>query len=75
MGETCQEALQELQRYLDDECGQDLEVAIRAHLGDCPPCLDRAEFERALRAIISSKCRDAAPPGLIARIATDLGFA
>jgi anti-sigma factor (TIGR02949 family) len=74
MGENCREALRELQRYLDDECGQDVEIAIRRHLGDCPPCLDRAEFERGLRAVVSRKCRDAAPPGLIDRIVYDLGI-
>jgi mycothiol system anti-sigma-R factor len=74
MGDYCREALQELQRYLDDECGQDLEATIRAHLGDCPPCLDRAEFERELRSIISRKCRDTAPSGLVDRIIVDLGI-
>jgi anti-sigma factor (TIGR02949 family) len=72
MGEDCREALEELQRYLDDECQPDLEHAIRLHLGDCPPCLDRAEFERELRAIVARRCRDAAPSGLVSRIVTDL---
>jgi mycothiol system anti-sigma-R factor len=68
MAEDCREALEELARYLDDECPTDLERAIRSHLGDCPPCLDRAEFERELRAVIARRCRDAAPSGLADRI-------
>jgi mycothiol system anti-sigma-R factor len=72
MGEHCRESLEDLERYLDDECEPDLEQAIRAHLGDCPPCLDRAEFERELRAIVARRCKDAAPSGLLDRIITDL---
>lgn len=72
MGEECHEALDELERYLDDECGPDLERAIRAHLGDCSPCLDRAEFERRLRSIVARRCKDAAPSGLMDRIIADL---
>jgi mycothiol system anti-sigma-R factor len=74
MVDKCREALRELQLYLDDECGQDVETAIRMHLGDCPPCFDRAEFERELRAVISRKCRDTAPSTLVTRIMTDLGI-
>jgi anti-sigma factor (TIGR02949 family) len=72
MGEDCRDALHELGRYLDDECGADLEQTIRQHLGDCPPCLDRADFERELRAIVASRCKDAAPSGLLDRIIADL---
>jgi anti-sigma factor (TIGR02949 family) len=72
MTEHCREALEELERYLDHECGPDLEAAIRTHLGDCPPCLDRAEFERELRRIVASRCRDAAPSGLLDRIIGDM---
>jgi mycothiol system anti-sigma-R factor len=72
MGDACRDALDELERYLDDECGPGLEATIRLHLGDCPPCLDRAEFERELRAMVAKRCRDAAPSGLLDRIIADL---
>lgn len=68
MADDCNEVLADLHRYLDGECPRNLEAVIREHLGDCPPCLDRADFEQQLRALIASKCRDAAPPGLADRI-------
>ncbi|CAN5724071.1 MAG: mycothiol system anti-sigma-R factor [Actinomycetota bacterium] len=68
MNEECREVLDRLEIYLDGETQFDLEVAIQHHLQDCPPCLDRAEFERELRALVAAKCRDCAPPGLLARI-------
>lgn len=68
MGDECHEALEELSRYLDRECTADLEAAIRLHLADCPPCLDRAAFEEALRSVLARRCRDRAPEGLAVRI-------
>ncbi|HWB72569.1 MAG TPA: mycothiol system anti-sigma-R factor [Egibacteraceae bacterium] len=64
----CRRVLDELQRYLDGECPETLERTVRAHLHDCPPCLDRAGFERSLRAIVARRCRDAAPAGMVERV-------
>jgi mycothiol system anti-sigma-R factor len=72
MKDECRDSLDELERFLDDECGADLEATIRRHLGDCPPCLDRADFERELRAMVAKRCRDAAPSGLLDRVIADL---
>jgi mycothiol system anti-sigma-R factor len=68
MNEDCREVLDRLEIYLDGETQVDLEVAIQHHLQDCLPCLDRAEFERELRALVAAKCRDCAPPGLLTRV-------
>lgn len=72
MDERCRDALQDLQTYLDGECGRSLEAVIREHLGDCSPCLDRADFERELRAILARRCKDAAPSGLVDRVLAQL---
>lgn len=69
---SCDEVLEELDVFLDNECGEDLAASVRKHLGHCPPCMDRADFERALRDLIASKCRDAAPSGLVDRIIDSL---
>jgi mycothiol system anti-sigma-R factor len=68
MGEDCHAAVSELQRFLDGECGAALERAILAHLDHCDPCVHRAEFERELRVVIATKCRDVAPSGLLERV-------
>lgn len=72
MNDDCHEVLQRLERYLDGECPPDLEMVVAAHLQDCPPCLGRSDFERRLRAMIARKCKDAAPEGLIDRVAERL---
>ncbi|HWH31611.1 MAG TPA: mycothiol system anti-sigma-R factor [Egibacteraceae bacterium] len=72
MLDSCREVLEELDLFLDNECGDDLAASVRRHLGHCPPCMDRADFERALRELIASKCRDAAPSGLVDRIIDSL---
>lgn len=64
----CREALYELQVYLDGECGVALEQAIAVHLRECRPCLDRADFERELRVVIATSCRERAPEGLLERV-------
>lgn len=72
MDEQCRESLRRLQEYLDGECPADLEATIREHLADCPPCWDRADFEREVRAVVARNCREQAPHGLVERILADL---
>jgi anti-sigma factor (TIGR02949 family) len=66
--DSCRQALEELDRYLDGECPVELETAIARHLADCEPCLSRSDFEIALRAVIARHCRQAAPAGLLDRV-------
>jgi anti-sigma factor (TIGR02949 family) len=68
MREDCHAAATELQTFLDGECGAALERAIIAHLDRCPGCVHRADFERELRVVIATKCRDVAPSGLLERV-------
>ncbi|HVL98703.1 MAG TPA: mycothiol system anti-sigma-R factor [Egibacteraceae bacterium] len=72
MTEPCWEVLAELDVYLDGECGPSFEEAVRRHLDACSPCLDRADFQRELRALIAAKCKDAAPSGLLDRVIDSL---
>ena len=64
----CDAALDRLELFLDDECPPDLEEVVRAHIADCPPCFDRADFESRLRGIVAQRCKDAAPAGLMDRV-------
>jgi anti-sigma factor (TIGR02949 family) len=72
MHDECQEVLQNLHTFLDGECPDSLERALRIHLRLCPPCIDRADFETELRVIIASRCRDEAPSSLLDRIVSSL---
>lgn len=68
----CQEALDELERFLDGELPEGEVDRVRAHLSACYPCTDRASFEEQLRAIVRRGCTDAAPPDLVERIRAGL---
>lgn len=65
MSDECDALLERLEIYLDGECPRDVEAAIADHLEECPPCLDRADFERKIRQLVASRCRDAAPAHLM----------
>lgn len=75
MDDECREVLRDLETYLDGECPSNLEQVVAEHLHDCPPCLDRADFDRELRALIASKCREVAPSGLLERVVARLSAA
>lgn len=65
MSEHCDELLARLETFLDGEVPHDVGAAVEEHLRLCPPCLDRADFERRVRALVASRCRDTAPPSLV----------
>lgn len=68
MKDDCREVLDDLDRYLDGECPEQMEAVIAEHLADCTPCISRTDFERALRAIIVRHCRETPPPDLLHRV-------
>jgi mycothiol system anti-sigma-R factor len=67
-GPACQEALDELEQFLDGELPAGEIGRIEQHLADCHPCTDRASFEEQLRALVRRGCADSAPPDLVERI-------
>ncbi len=69
MSGDCDEIVHELQIYLDGETDEEFADRVARHLDRCAPCLDRAEFERRLRAIVAAKCgTECAPAELRERI-------
>src|SRR5665811_1381807 len=66
--DECREVLEDLQAFLDAECVPDLEQSIRIHLRECSPCLNRADFQVELKALIASKCSERAPSGLVEKV-------
>jgi len=66
---NCQQALREIERFLDGELETDLESLLQRHLDDCQPCMARADFQRRMKDLIAAKCGgDDAPPDLLVRI-------
>jgi mycothiol system anti-sigma-R factor len=72
MDDECRRVLDELEVFLDGECADNLERVVSAHFAGCPPCLQRADFQRELRVLVATKCRDVAPSGLLDRILAGL---
>lgn len=64
----CERALSEIETYLDGELEPPEAEMLRAHLGDCPPCGDRAEFQRRLKALLAAKCASEMPLSLRVRL-------
>ncbi|AZI57497.1 mycothiol system anti-sigma-R factor [Nakamurella antarctica] len=58
----CLHVLSELWVFLDNELDPDERARMRAHLDDCPPCLDHSDVGEKLKALLHRKCGgDAAP--------------
>jgi anti-sigma factor (TIGR02949 family) len=66
----CDEVLNDLEAFLDGELPGDRATLVKEHLGSCSPCLQRGDFRRRLRLIISEKCRTSVelPPLLEERV-------
>jgi mycothiol system anti-sigma-R factor len=66
---NCQQALREIERFLDGELQKDVVSLLQRHLDDCQPCMRRADFQRRMKDLIATKCGgDDAPPDLLVRI-------
>ncbi len=65
----CSETLAEIERFLDGEADQALRDRVGAHLADCTPCMDRADFRTHLKDLVRDRCREQeVPDALVARI-------
>jgi anti-sigma factor (TIGR02949 family) len=65
---SCEEVLAEIEHFLHGELDQDQAVRLADHLDTCPPCLERAEFQRKLKDVVRTKCRSEAPKHLVWRV-------
>jgi anti-sigma factor (TIGR02949 family) len=71
MGDECDNLLSELDHLLHGELPADRSAALRAHLDDCPPCFESADFQAQLKALVAKRCGEQVPDGFRQRI---LGF-
>jgi mycothiol system anti-sigma-R factor len=69
----CEQVLERMYEFLDNELDTATGDAIRHHLAACEPCLDRFDVEQALRALVRQRCGgDVAPTHLRQKIVTQL---
>ena len=64
----CAEALQRLEFFIDHELAQADFDQIKQHLDDCGPCLQIADLERAVKALVARSCSEHAPEELRQRV-------
>lgn len=74
-GTDCDEALRDLEAYLDGELPSERARVVERHLADCAPCLGRGEFARRLHVLVRVKCGQAVamPAGLDERVRRLIG--
>ena len=63
----CRDTIRELYSYLDDALDESLRAQITTHLGACPDCQDRVQFEYTLKARIRTKAVDEPLPESLRR--------
>lgn len=68
----CDEALDRLFDFLDEEIAEIDGDRIRQHLADCEPCLGEYEISECLKKLVRRSCHDVAPDGLHVRIREQL---
>ncbi|MBI4420091.1 MAG: mycothiol system anti-sigma-R factor [Gemmatimonadetes bacterium] len=71
----CEEAVEHLYTYLDQELTPELEAAIRAHLQECTGCFGHFEFEKTFLRFLESRSRaQSAPEPLRRRVFEQILF-
>lgn len=68
MTSPCDQAVEQLYEYIDQEITWTRKVRIRWHLRRCHDCNDAFAFEQKLKSIIRAKSVDEPPPELFDRI-------
>lgn len=71
MSDECDRLLERLDHYLHGELDERETEHLHTHLEECPPCLEGADFQAQLKALIARRCGEAVPDGLHDRV---LGF-
>lgn len=65
---TCEEVIEQIYEFLDQELDSTLSERINAHLERCRDCFTRAEFEKRLRARVNDAAEAEAPERLHRRL-------
>lgn len=69
----CAGVLRDVWQFLDNELDPANRAAIEAHLDGCSPCLEEANLDQKLKALLHAKCGgDRAPQQLREKLASHL---
>lgn len=70
--EVCVETLRAMYLFIDRETDEARRDELGQHLADCPPCLEKFEFEAELKTVIAARCTDEVPDHLYERVRSSL---
>jgi mycothiol system anti-sigma-R factor len=68
----CADFLQQIVYMLDNELDQTECSAVRRHIDECSPCLQKYDLERTVKALVARSCSESAPEGLRERVLLQL---
>ena len=68
MGPGCDDLLHAVADFLHGELDAGRTAELRAHLEDCPPCFETADFQAQLRQLLAARCREEVPADFQARV-------
>ena len=69
MKPECEQALRDIERFLDGEMTEPERALIDVHLTGCTPCMERADLKRHVKELVASRCGcDEVPERLRAKI-------
>ncbi len=67
-GEDCVDFLERIVYFLDNELDEADCSAVRLHLDECSPCLEKYDLQRTVKAVVARSCSEAAPRELRERV-------
>ncbi len=74
--EDCAHVLERVYAFIDNELDTASGDAIRQHLSDCEPCLDKFDVEQAVKNLVARRCGgDTAPTHLRDKVLSQLALA
>ncbi len=72
----CEHVLERVYEFIDNELDNASGDAIRQHLSDCEPCLDKYDVEQAVKKLVARRCGgDTAPSHLREKVLGQLAVA
>jgi mycothiol system anti-sigma-R factor len=66
--ESCADFLDRIVYMLDNELDDNEVVAVKLHLDECGPCLEKYDVQRTIKMIVARSCAESAPAELRERV-------
>jgi mycothiol system anti-sigma-R factor len=64
----CADFLEQIVYFLDNELDAADCSAVRLHLDQCNPCLEKYDLQRTVKAVVARSCAESAPDDLRQRV-------